>query len=105
MKKFFKNFFLILFKIYLHVLHSFKGTFNPTQLMDIIGQVADRNPTMTCLQVINTLTVQLSGCSDPIPKKRQPKYNPGTIRMNSKKGEITSVLVFIWNKFSMLENT
>ncbi|XP_071134806.1 cilia- and flagella-associated protein 47-like isoform X3 [Mytilus edulis] len=54
------------------------GSFKPTQLLDIIGQVADnRNPTMTYLQVINTMAVQFSGSSDPIPKKRKPKYNPG----------------------------
>ena len=57
------------------------GSFKPTQLLDVIGQVADnKNPTMSYLQIINTMSIQFFGSSDPIPKKRKPKYNPGNLR-------------------------
>jgi len=54
------------------------GTFKPTQMLDVIGQVADKqNPTLAYLQVINSFPLHFKGCSDPITKKRKAKYNPG----------------------------
>ncbi|KAK3096977.1 hypothetical protein FSP39_005325 [Pinctada imbricata] len=64
------------------VIFSFRpsqiGAFKPKQLLDVIGQVADnRNPTVAHLQIIHSYPILLSGSSDPIPVKRNAKFNPG----------------------------
>ncbi|CAH1800026.1 unnamed protein product [Owenia fusiformis] len=54
------------------------GTFKPTQLIDIIGQVADNhNPFLMHIEVIHTMPVYFIGRCDPITRKRPPKFNPG----------------------------
>ncbi|XP_035825915.1 cilia- and flagella-associated protein 47 [Aplysia californica] len=54
------------------------GSFKPEQLLDVLGQVADkRNPTVSHAQVIYTLPVKLMGKSNPITVVPKPKFNKG----------------------------
>ncbi|KAK3775916.1 hypothetical protein RRG08_017206 [Elysia crispata] len=54
------------------------GSFKPEQLLDVLGQVADkRNPTVAYAQVIYTLPVKLVGKSHPITIVPKPKFNKG----------------------------
>jgi len=51
-------------------------------MIDVIGHVADgRNPTLSHLQVIQTVPIHFLGRSDPITKHRQSKFNPGKYSM------------------------
>lgn len=56
----------------------FIGGFKTTQMLDVIGQVADnQNAMVVNLQVISSFPLTFLGSSEPVIKKKQPKYNPG----------------------------
>ncbi|XP_021363645.1 cilia- and flagella-associated protein 47-like isoform X2 [Mizuhopecten yessoensis] len=75
------------------------GGFKTTQMLDVIGQVADnQNPTVVNLQVISSFPLTFLGSSDPIFKKKQPKYNPGITPYIS-----NEVGMFVDTTFSQLD--
>ncbi|BFZ09423.1 hypothetical protein BsWGS_12463 [Bradybaena similaris] len=54
------------------------GTFKPEQFLDVLGQITDRmNPLISMTQVIHSLPIKLSGCSNPITTMPKAKFNPG----------------------------
>ncbi|XP_022089961.1 cilia- and flagella-associated protein 47-like isoform X2 [Acanthaster planci] len=67
------------------LIFSFKpnqyGTFKLTQVMDVLGSVADEgeeaNQLATHLEAIYGLQIFLQGVSNAESKKREPKFNPG----------------------------
>ena len=64
--------------VLMRFLPSQYGTFKVTQYIDIIGHVANaRNPLLSYMEVIHTISLSLRGSCDPKTRLPEPKYNMG----------------------------